>query len=95
MKAAIPMMLAIVALTGCATLGSTQGGSAIVASGDVNAEPTSPAASNPFPPQDTDIGPRLIIPLTGGPPVIGIPLGGDLFLPLTVGPPLPGIPTSP
>jgi hypothetical protein len=35
------------------------------------------------------------MPVTGGAPVIGIPLGGDLFLPVTGGAPVTGIPLSP
>jgi hypothetical protein len=33
--------------------------------------------------------------VTGGPPVIGIPVGGGLFVPVTGGAPVMGIPTGP
>jgi hypothetical protein len=94
MKAAITLVLSILAATGCATLGPVQGNSGSAVSDD-SAGSASPAISNPFPPQDENTGPRLIIPATGGPPVIGIPVGGNLFVPVTGGPPVPGIPTSP
>ena len=38
---------------------------------------------------------RIIIPATGGPPVIGIPIGGDLYIPVTGGTPVVGTPVSP
>jgi hypothetical protein len=93
MKAAIPLILFLVAMSGCATLGAVQGNGGGAPS-DHSADSASSAIPNPFPPQD-DNSPRLIIPLTGGPPVIGIPVGGNLFLPVTGGAPVPGIPTSP
>jgi hypothetical protein len=57
-----------------------------------------PAQKSPFDTPDPatpslpDLSPRLILPVTGGPPVIGIPLGGSLFLRVTGGPPVIGIP---
>jgi hypothetical protein len=39
--------------------------------------------------------PRLVIPATGGAPVVAIPLGGNLYLPVTGGPPVPGTPIGP
>lgn len=42
-----------------------------------------------------DLGPRLVIPATGGPPVVGIPLGGNLYAPVTGGPPVVGLPVGP
>ena len=42
-----------------------------------------------------DNSPRLILPVTGGPPVIGIPLGGGMYLPVTVEAPTLGIPLTP
>jgi hypothetical protein len=44
---------------------------------------------------DQNLNPQLIIPMTGGSPVIGIPLGGNIFEPVTGGAPVIGIPTSP
>jgi hypothetical protein len=40
-------------------------------------------------------GPRLVLPATGGPPVLAIPLGGGIYLPVTGGIPTPGTPISP
>lgn len=39
--------------------------------------------------------PRLIIPATGGAPVLATPLGGGLYLPVTGGAPVPGTPVHP
>ena len=85
MKSAIPLLLVVLALSGCTTLGAIQGDSGSTAA-------TSP---DPFPPQDSNSMPRLIIPATGGPPVMGIPVGGNIFVPVTGGPPVPGIPITP
>jgi hypothetical protein len=49
--------------------------------------------SPPFQPQN--LGPQIIIPTTGGAPVLGIPLGGNIFQPVTGGAPVIGIPTGP
>ena len=95
MKTVISLILAVFAATGCATLGANQGDAGSTGSADGDAASSSPAPTTVFPPQDENIGPRLIIPATGGPPVIGIPVGGGLFLPVTGGPPIIGIPTSP
>ncbi len=54
----------------------------------------SPATMSPAP-QQQDMGPRLVVPATGGPPVFAIPVGGDLYQPVTGGPPVVGIPTGP
>jgi hypothetical protein len=53
--------------------------------------PTAPALTPPQP----DMTPRLMQPVTGGAPVVGIPLGGTLFQPVTGGPPVVGIPLTP
>ena len=50
-----------------------------------------PPAPSPFP----DMSPKMVLPATGGIPVVGIPLGGNMFLPATGGPPVVGIPLSP
>jgi hypothetical protein len=55
-----------------------------------------PTASTIFPPsQEQSMGPRIVLPATGGPPVVGIPLGGNIYMPVTGGDPIIGIPTSP
>lgn len=50
---------------------------------------------SPFPSTQPNLGPQLIVPLTEGPPIIGIPVGGNLYMPVTGGAPVTGIPTSP
>jgi hypothetical protein len=93
-KTVIPLLLVISAITGCATQG-------LVARSPGNADPSfQESASDPFPStaapsQSQDMMPRLVIPLTGGAPVIGIPVGGNLYIPVTGGPPIPGMPVSP
>jgi hypothetical protein len=95
MKTVISLILVVFVVTGCATLGPTSGNPASTGSTNTDAGSSTAAPTTAFPSQDQDFGPRLIIPATGGPPVIGIPVGGDLFLPVTGGPPVTGIPTSP
>jgi hypothetical protein len=53
----------------------------------------SPAsAPPPASPSAPDTSPRLVIPATGGPPVMAIPVGGSTFQPVTGGPPITGTP---
>ena len=94
-KTVIPFVLIVFAATGCATLGPIQGDPGSTGSAYDEARSTSAAVTTLSPPQDENTGPRLIVPATGGAPVIGIPVGGNLFLPVTGGPPVVGIPTSP
>ena len=95
MKTVIPLVLIAFAATGCASLGPIQGDPASTGSAHDEASSASAEVTTFFPPQDDNTGPRLIVPATGGAPVIGIPVGGNLFLPVTGGPPVVGIPTSP
>jgi hypothetical protein len=95
MKTVMSLILVGFAVTGCTTLGPTEGSPGSPGSIVGDAASSSPAPTTVFPLQQEDTGPRLIIPVTGGPPVIGIPVGGGLFLPVTGGPPVIGIPTSP
>jgi hypothetical protein len=95
MKAALPLVLAMLALTGCATLGSLPSDASVAPSANDSSSASSPAIADPFPPKSENLGPQIIIPVTGGPPVLGIPVGGNLFIPVTGGPPVTGIPTSP
>jgi len=90
------LMLLILVCTaaGCATLGTVPGTQGNTAAGAPEAT-TSIAATIDPPSEDQNSGPRLFIPVTGGAPGIGIPLGGDLFLPVTGGAPVIGIPTGP
>jgi hypothetical protein len=91
---ALTLLILVFSTAGCATLGAAPG-----AQGNRESaaeETTTSAPTTIVPPfQDQDIGPRIIIPVTGGAPVIGIPLGGNIFLPVTGGAPVIGIPTSP
>jgi hypothetical protein len=89
----------LLTVNGCASLGPVQlgvaggGGAAPIA--PLALPDSSPTPPSPFPPQRNDTMPRMIIPAMGGPPVLGIPLGGSMFLPVTGGPPVIGIPLSP
>jgi len=93
MKTLILMTL-VVATAGCAMLGTAPGAQVSSGSTEATAIDFAPATTAPpFP--DQNMGPRIIIPVTGGAPVIGIPLGGNMYLPVTGGPPVIAIPTSP
>jgi hypothetical protein len=100
-KSLPPLAVALLVVTGCASLGSTQGGSAVSDSSpalavhpapDVSPAPPSPSL---FPSEGNDTMPRMILPASGGPPVLGIPLGANTFLPVTGEPPVFGIPLFP
>jgi hypothetical protein len=89
------LMILVVSTAGCATLGAAPGapvsGGTTVAAPGIDFPP--PTSASPFP--DQNIGPRIIMPVTGGAPVIGIPLGGDLYQPVTGGAPVVGMPLTP
>jgi hypothetical protein len=95
MKTALTLLLVACAATGCASLGSLPSG--------LQSDPPSPEisgftpapAADPFSSPAASIGPTLVIPAAGGPPVLGIPVGGDLFLPVTGGAPVVGISVGP
>jgi len=102
MKPVWGLILVICTATGCAGMDTAQ---SVQASGTSNAaesnqrskglvtQPTASFDSAPaFPP---NIGPQPVLPVTGGTPVIGIPLGGSIYLPVTGGPPIVGIPLAP
>ena len=84
----------VLSATGCITLSGIPSSQR-----STGASLDSPAAtpSAPTPPisQTQSIGPRLVIPATGGAPVMGIHLGGSLYLPVTGGPPVVGMPIAP
>jgi hypothetical protein len=84
---AFMLLILIFSVAGCATLAPAPATEGSAAADTANSAP----AMTPSP----DIGPRLVIPATGGAPVIGIPLGGDIFLPVTGGTPVVGIPIGP
>jgi hypothetical protein len=91
----IILMFLVVSITGCATLGTAPGtqvssDSPVAATGiDFTPAPSAP----PFP--DQNMGPRLIMPVTGGAPVFGIPFGGNMYIPVTGGAPVMGMPLTP
>lgn len=63
----------------------------IVTSGHLTSLDSGPSTASPSP---VDTGPHLVVPATGGPPVVGIPVGGGLYVPATGGPPVPGTPVD-
>jgi hypothetical protein len=88
------MMILVVSTSARATLGNLQATQG--STGALVGDPSASALDSSAPAfQDQSIGPRVLMPVTGGAPVIGIPLGGDLFLPVTGGAPVTGIPLSP
>jgi len=91
-KTLLALLLVLSATTGCATQGLVSGAAGNTGPSLVD---TAPDPFPPTPPQIPNTMPRLVIPATGGPPVIGIPVGGDLYVPVTGGPPIPGMPVSP
>lgn len=87
------LLILTLSTAACATLGASPGSPANL---DSAADETSIGAPPTFPSlEDQNTGPQIILPATGGVPVIGIPLGGDIFLPVTGGPPVIGISTNP
>ncbi|GEM_PF-5576845 len=94
MKTVVTLVLVLSVITGCATQG-------VVARGVGSEAPSlTGTAADPFPPmaapsQDQNMMPRVVIPVTGGAPVVGIPVGGGLYVPVTGGAPIPGILTGP
>ncbi len=89
-------IVVLCATAGCATQGLTQASphDAGIVIPAASAPDPQPAPIFSSPPQD-NFAPRLVQPVTGGPPAIGIPLGGNLFQPVTGGPPVIGIPLGP
>lgn len=88
-------LLMSVFAAGCATVGATSGQSAVGASTS-SANDSSALVPDVFPPsQQQSMLPSIVLPVTGGAPIIGIPLGGNLFMPVTGGEPIIGIPTGP
>jgi hypothetical protein len=96
MKAVWVSVLVLVAMAGCAMQSDLQDSQPTRGS---SIEP--PAGSGatvvpaPSPPQPEHFGPRLIVPVSGGPPVLGMPVGGNLYIPVTGGPPVPGMAIDP
>lgn len=94
MKTVWLLMPLLFTVSGCVTNGAVQGDPQ---GGDSSFGASSSALSapaTPFPPP-LDMTPRLMQPVTGGAPVVGIPLGGTLYQPVTGGPPAVGLPLFP
>ena len=94
MKTAWLSTLVLVTATACVPNGgvrNNQQGSSAASDTAASSFPDPTPAPSPFP----DMSPKPVLPVTGGIPVVGIPLGGNLFLPVTGGPPVVGIPLSP
>lgn len=89
MKTLMGLLPLLLVVAGCTTTG------AVGASGNGGASTVSFDDSPHAAPDTPNMAPRLVIPATGGPPVLSLPLGGDLFLPVTGGPPTPGVPIAP
>jgi hypothetical protein len=85
------LLPALLAVAGCATSGGDRRSGPAAADRPASSVPE-PVA--PAPPSDSG-APRLVIPATGGPPVMAIPLGAGQFLPVTGGPPIVGTPVAP
>lgn len=89
------ILMSLVSIAGCAALGSApathvnSASSPATASADVPPAPSAPTLP------EQNMGPRLIIPVTGGAPILGIPFGGNMYLPITGGAPVMGMPLSP
>jgi hypothetical protein len=77
----------LLAMAGCARMDTVPGQPQALAD--------EPQAATPPTSAGQDMSPRLVIPATGGPPVLAIPLGGNLYLPVTGEAPTPGIPITP
>ena len=98
MKPVLVCCLVAVLTAGCVTNGPlwntpSAGGSLI---GAAAAPDPSPPVTFPTPPQPPpNFGPQLIIPATGGPPVMALPLGGALYQPVTGESPVMGTPLFP
>jgi hypothetical protein len=82
------MLPLLLALAGCATMDTTPGHPQGIPGESQASSPSTDSVGQ-------DHAPRLVIPMTGGAPVLAIPIGGDLYLPVTGGAPVPGIPVSP
>jgi hypothetical protein len=83
------------AIGGCAALGGVRD-----TQGRMGSSPEEPVTDDPAPAltdpsRNQNIGPQLIVPVTGGAPVFGIPLGGNMFQPVTGGTPVIGMPVFP
>jgi hypothetical protein len=93
MNMKLSLVLATALTAGCASVGGIQGDANAPTGGGGGDAASAPDVFAPV--QLPNMGPQIVLPVTGGAPVIGIPLGGNIFQPVTGGPPVIGIPTSP
>ena len=95
MKAPAILSLSLLGIAGCMTQGTVQP-PALNDSSSPSAAPAEVTMPDIAPPtRPENLSPKIIQPVFGGPPVIGIPLGGNLFQPVTGGPPVIGIALNP
>jgi hypothetical protein len=84
----LPIILGSLALAACATHPASTEAPRAAAS-----VPGAPAAPDPgVSPSPASGAPRLVIPVTGGPMLVALPLGSSFFVPLNGGPPVAAIP---
>ena len=95
MKTMAALILALSIVTGCASFQSYRpiDRSSLDASSSPN--PTSTVSAAPVAAPVAPAGPGLVIPATGGAPIMAIHLGGAVYQPLTGGAPVVGIPVGP
>ena len=86
MKTALALVVLVSVCAACATAGVSPNDQV---TDDWSAQPIQPAAST------LTTGPALVLPASGGAPLMAIPLGANVYLPVTGGPPVTGIPITP
>ena len=85
------IILAVLALAGCATRASRLTGASDPAPSTVAGASAGAAVSSARP---TGM-PQLVVPVSGGAMLVALPLGSSLFLPLDGGAPVTGLAVSP
>jgi hypothetical protein len=91
------LALVLFTTTGCPTLGNMQSNASppnvFTSSAPQPVTPFSARRSvTPSAFQPPNSGPQLIMPATGGAPIVGMPVGGNVYMPATGGPPVMGMP---
>jgi hypothetical protein len=92
MKASIALLSLSIALSGCATLNSSQGGRQTLDAAPAFAPDV---AAMPTPPPTPDLSPRPFVSVLDGQLGIGVQIAPNVFLPVTGGGPVTGVPTTP
>jgi hypothetical protein len=93
MRTIAAWILALSATAGCATFHALPSDHRIDSSS--NNPPSIPPSASAMSAPTPHPGPSLVLPATGGAPVMAIHLGGGIYLPLTGGAPVVGIPLAP